>query len=166
MRYEVDNEIFYNIEDVLEYCIDDDYHYDDEGDLEEWINDRYGYINICGDDYSAYDILRTFEDSNWDYARDRYCEEKNEQDREDARYELERAEDKEEVEIQNHIVTVYKDDEDNNTGDFDGDTGYREKIEAVRQYYEDKKILSDIEAEAEKEVERDVMALFQTIGGK
>lgn len=152
MRYEVDSETFYDIEDVLNYCIEDDYHEDDD-EFEDWVNDEYGSITICGDEYYAYDILEKADDHNWSYAKSRYCEEKNDNDREDAIYELTHCKANDYVYIQSYTVYVYDNDISKDEAE--------DAVEIARQNIENKRKIS----EEEKQDEDKFMSLFQTLGG-
>ena len=159
MKFKVDDEIFYDIRDVLDYCISEDYHEDDD-EFEEYVNERYGYITINGEEYYAYDILDEMDSSNKYELLREYCESQNDNDIEEAEYELDRADPGDEVYIQCYTVEVLEDDtESEESGDYDGDN-----IENVRKFIEEQNILKQSAAAAEKKTEDDMMKMFQVIG--
>lgn len=162
MKYCVDDKTFYDINDVIEYCIDSDYHEEDDY-FEEWVNDRYGSIEIYGDSYYAYDILNNCDSYALDRLRYAYCEESNDTDIDEARYDLEHASVGDEIDIQRYTVEVLDesdDSDDDDSGDFDGDD-----IESVRKFVEEQRIIKEQENIEDKKNEDDLMSLFQTIGG-
>ena len=156
MKYKVlyEDKIFDEIEDVLEFCIDDEYHWDDDY-FEEWVNDNWGSIDINGYDYYAYDILDRAGDL--DSVREDYCENLNENDYDEARYALRRANVGDTIDIQAYEVEVIDDGEEEEEEEADN------KIDQVRTYLEEQKILEDSAAEAAKQKEDDLMKLFQVI---
>ena len=87
MKYKVEDRIFDDIEDVLDYCIESDYHSDDDY-FEEWVNERYTAYEVLDQGYSLDNLL------------DDFCEQQNENDWDDARYELNHADVGDEVECQ------------------------------------------------------------------
>ena len=157
MRYKVEDEIFDDYRDAVEYCISEDYHEDD--DFEEWINDLYGSIEINGTTYWAYDIADNAGDL-YDLRRE-FCESQNERDRDEANYELRNATPGDEIECQSYTIEVLADEGEEETGDFDGDN----ELLLVRQFIEEQKALKKNQVETEKKDEEDIMSLFQKIGG-
>lgn len=154
MKYKIveNDEIFDNINDVIDACIDEEYHEDDEY-FEEWLNDMYSGVEIGNVYYSAYDILDNAGDGNmYDMQRD-FCESQNESDEENARWELNRAKGGETIYIQAYTVEVIDEDE---TGDFDGDEPF--DVASLRRAVEEQNARLS-------EDEIDVMSLFQRIGG-
>ena len=160
------NETYFDIDNVIDACIDEEYHTDEDDYFEEWINDRYGSIDICGDTYYAYDILSEY--GHLDYALDEYRESQNDNDRENARYELEHATDCDEVYIQAYTVKCY---DDAPAGDYDGDEDQfydgsetlDDLVNNIRQFYDDQASLEKMKNEADAKVEDDMMKLFQVI---
>ena len=106
-----------DIDEVIRYCIDEDYYDDVDDALEEWVNDLYESAHYFGHTYSPYEILDAMNDL--DDARDQFVEERLENDRENAEWELRHADDGETVYIQKYEVECLAEDE--NTGDTDGD---------------------------------------------
>ena len=160
MRYQIvedEDEVFDSISDVVDWCIVDDWHSDDDY-FEDWVNDNYSGTRINGYDYSAYDIIANVDDGNWTELKDQYCEVCNDEDRDNATRELERAEPGDEIEIQGYNVRVIADDDE--TEDYDGDA----LIESVRARIEvEKQIVVEV-TEEEKKTEDDIMKLIQVIG--
>ena len=138
MTYTTDGEAFQDIDSVLNYCIEDDYHEDDM-DFEEWVNDMYGSIDICGDTYYAYDILDHASDGNITYAKERFCEERNGNDREEAEYELRHAVPGDDIEVQRYVVHVWEDQEE------DDDEVNIEAINECRQRLEQERNSTSVE---------------------
>ena len=159
MRYLVEetNEIYNDIDDVLNDCIEDDYHDMSDDYFEEWINDVYGYVSIGNCEYHAYDVLNAMDDL-YNFEED-YCESQNENDRENAYYELKHGRVGEKVYCQNYVIEIIDDE----TGDDDGDEDI-DYVEMTRQYYDEQSCLMKSQEEREKEDEKDLMALFQRIG--
>ena len=133
-------------------------------------------IYINGETYYPYDILEAMDSSNLEDLRARYCRESNDEDRDNAEYELERADDGDHVEIQGYTVEVRE--EDNfAAGDTDGDEElpfaeglFREPtkdvktaIEEVRQKIALKKEEENKAKIEEKATEDDIMKLFQVM---
>ena len=157
MKYRVveTDDVFDSIDDVLGYCIDESYHEDDDY-FEEWLNEMYNGVEICGTYYSAYDILSNADDGNLHDALNDFCESQNESDWENADWELRRAKSGDTVYVQAYEVEVIDDE----SGDYDGDDEEFD-IENLRRIVEEKAV----ENEEEKENEKDIMSLFQHIGG-
>lgn len=156
MKYfvEGEDEPFYSIDDVLDYCIEDDYHEDDDY-FEEWINDNYEKISINGVDYWAYDILNEMDSSNLYDLRKDYCMNENENDRDNGRFELERADNGEEIYIQRYVVTVVDEEEEEESSDG--------CLENTRRLLEEQKADYDKQAAENKKTEDDIMTMFQVI---
>ena len=153
MRYLVNDQIFDDYHNAVDYCIEDDYHaYDDY--FEEWVNETWNSVEINGTDYYPYDILERFGDL--DAAKDYYVECQNDSDRDDAIYQLRNAKVGDVIECQSYEIEVIED-----TGDFDGDEECN--VDNVRQYIEDQKIL-DAQKKLESEAfEKDLLKMFQVI---
>lgn len=158
MRYKVDDKYFDEYEEAIDYCIEERWHEDDDY-FKEWVNDTYGSIEINGDWYSAYDILDNMDSSNLDSLLDDFCERMNEDDKDEARYELKRADVGEEIYVHNSTIIVVDDEED-----CDGDKAIA-SIENLRNFIEEQKILKEIAENEEKKNEDDFMSLFQVISG-
>lgn len=157
MKYKIvdTNEVFDDIDDVIEACIEDDYHEDDDY-FEEWLDEIYDGVTICGTHYSPYEILSNAGDGNlYDAQRD-FCESQNESDRENADWELRHAHVGDTVYVQRYEVEVIDketEEDDEDITDFD--------IENLRRIVNEQ----SVENEEEKENENDIMSLFQHIGG-
>ena len=154
-----------DIDEVIRYCIDEDYYDDVDDALEEWVNDLYESAHYFGHTYSPYEILDAMNDL--DDARDQFVEERLENDRENAEWELRHADDGETVYIQKYEVECLAEDE--NTGDTDGDEYMNvatvPDLETLRESIQ--KALDAAKAEAEQDRTENMMYsdLFQTIGG-
>jgi len=153
MRYQVDNEIFDNIDDAIEYCIVEDYHEDDDY-FEEWVNEAYGSISINGESYWAYDILEQADDYNFRELKSNFCESQNERDIDDARYELRDAEVGTFAYLHGSKIEVIEDSDD-----FDGDSN----LEEIRKSIEAQKAIDEQIATENKKAEDDLMSMFQVI---
>ena len=158
MRYRVSDEVFDTIDDVLDYCISDDYHEEDEY-FEEWVNDTEGSICICGDTYYAYDILTEMNSSALDDLRNDYCSEQNDNDRDVAQWALNRADVGDTVDCQYSTIEVIEDEDEYEEDEEDDES----KLDVVRQYIEDQRMLSESEEREHKKTENDLMELFQVI---
>ena len=160
MKYQLvedEDEIFDTIEDAVNYCITDEWHEDDYA-FDEWVNENYEGVTINGYDYTAYEIICAVNDDNYSELKNEYCEECNEEDRNEAIRDLERASVGDEIEIQGYNIRVIEDDY--NTGDFDGDG---ENIEAIRVRIETAKAQIEVEVQEQKKTEDDLMKLIQVI---
>lgn len=117
------------IDEVIDWCIMSDYH-EDEDEFKEYINEIYcdQQIEIAGHIYYAFDALKSNQ-HEYDRLMQEYCEEQNNYDAEEARYELERADNGEVVYIQGYKVTCIDE-----SGDYDGDEDVQseEKIDPVK----------------------------------
>ena len=157
MRYRVDDNIFNDIESVLDYCIQDDYYADDDY-FSEWVNDLYGSIEIAGDTYYAYDILDNAGDGNMAYLRDQYCENMNDNDQDDAYRALRNAEPGEEIECQNYVIHVLEDEDEDEVNE-----DKPSSIEQVRRFIEEQNLLKQKMEEDDQKNQDDIMNLFQVI---
>jgi len=164
MRYRVieDNEIYDDIDEAIEQCIEEDWHRDDDY-FESWVNDRYDYIDINGERYMAYDILDNMDYSNLDELRDDYCKDENENDRDYARYELNRGTIGVVITVHNKTIEIIEDEDEPEDEDCDED-GYLETVEDVRERLKQEnefKVEQTIQNEKE---EKDLMSMFQIVG--
>lgn len=159
MRYLVNETYYDDIDDVINACIEDDYHEEDEC-FEEWLNDEYGYITIAGQTFHAYDILDSMNDYLLEEERDEFCERMNDNDREDALYDLRHAKPGDTVYIHRSEVSCIEDEEED---DDDENYNREESLEAVRIFVEEQKLLADAKAAEEKAEEDDIMKMFQVI---
>lgn len=148
------DEIFEEIDDVIDNCIDEQWHEDDDY-FEEWVNDMYSGVEICGTYYYPYDIVRNADDGNLDDLLNDFCESQNESDADEARWQLQHNEIGSIVDIQRYEVEIIDDE----AGDTDGDKEV--DLEAIRMSLTS---YDDATAE-EKKNEEDMMSLFQHIGG-
>jgi hypothetical protein len=184
MSYKVINyhgEVSYydDIDEAIEACIDEDYHWDDSY-FEDWINDKYDYVDICGTTYYPYDILVAFDDDTMSDAKREYCESRNDDDFENAKYELRNADIGDRVDVQDCQIEVFDDDdeyddeeyddddEEEDTGDYDGDnqTFDDQMIDTIEKLREKLKQTEVQKMEEEKNSEKDIMQMLQVIGGK
>ena len=158
-----DDEVFYDIDDVIEHCIAEDYHEDDSY-FEDWVNDHEDSVTINGETYQPYDILENLDEGNLNDLRGEFCERMNEDDESDARYELNHAEENEEVHIQNYTVKVV---EDSDEGKEEEQECYDEStaMENLRARLEQNKQLNQSIKEETKKSEEDLMKMFQIVGG-
>ena len=157
MIYRVDDDVFHDIDAVLDYCICEDYHSDDYDEFEEWVNDAYGFIAIAVERYYAYDILDKLDENTLDSLRDDYCESENDRDREDARYELEHADPGDRVECQGYTSHVEEEQEEQEEPDND-------VIETTRANLEAERVREIEEQETEINAENEYLKMFQVIG--
>lgn len=155
MIYRVDDDVFHDIETVVDYCISEDWHNDDYEQFEEWVNEAYGFITIAGKRFSAYDILDKMDEDAFFALRDEYCEGENERDREDAKYELEHAEPGDRVECQGYTIYVEEEKEEEEP---DNDV-----IESTRANLEAEKVREIEEQETEINAENEYLKMFQVI---
>lgn len=161
MKYQIvedEDEIFETIEDAVDYCISDEWHEDDDA-FDEWMNDHFQGVEINGYYYSAYDIVGAMNDDNWGDLKTMYCEDCNEEDREEAIRDLYRASIGDEIEVQGYNIRVI--DDDYSTGDVDGDG---EDIESIRVRIETEKAQIEVEIQEEKKREDDLLKLIQIVG--
>ena len=157
MKYRVDDEVFDNVDDAIDYCISEDYHRDDDYDFEDWVNDRECGAEINGYSYNAFEIISAIDDGNWSELKNAFCESMNDSDRENTRYELIHSEIGDSVDCQDCTIYVIADDD---CGDYDGND-----IEEVRQFVNDRKMIEEEENKKNKQNEDELVRLFQTIGG-
>ena len=169
MRYVVreTGRSYEDIDELLDDCITgDDVNWDR---FEDYINERYGSIYIGGDIYYAYDILDNSGDLD-DY-RDSYEEDEIESLKDSVEYNLEHAGVGEEVDV-GHYTVCLVDDDDDDTGDFDGDEDLFDEetddvvdvIEQTRQFIQQAAAKEDLSRKVENEQQNNYCALFQTIG--
>lgn len=158
MRYKYNNEIYYDIDQLLDDLIDYDYH-DQDDYFEEWVNETYGSIEIAGDTYYAYDIIDNAGDGNMSYLHEQYNEVENDNDRDNARWELSNANPGDEVYCQDQTIYVLEDEDDEEENDYDRD----ESIENLRRIISEQNERQKVEEERNKAEENDIMSLFQVV---
>lgn len=161
MKYKVleDDEIYDDVDEAIGVCIEEDWHNDDDY-FEDWVNDRYDYVDINGERYMPFDILDNMDQSNLDDLRGEYCEYENENDWDNARYELEHGNIGKIVSIHNKTIEIIEDYEDEE----EIEAVYVEDIEDVRARLKQEsefKIEQTIQTEKE---EKDLMNMFQIVG--
>ena len=180
MKYRIygEDEDYHSIEAVVDDCITGDYHGDDDY-FEEWLNDLYESVEIAGRRFTAYEILDGCDGYLLNDLRNDYCEEQDENDKQNAIWDLEHAEVGDDVYIQGTRVIVLADDEEEEeleeededdaeltesdlmpSGDYDGD---EDRIQVCRQKIEDERLrIQQIKASEEAE-ENELLNLFQVI---
>lgn len=161
MRYHVkDTDMYFDdCEEAVDYCLDDDYHWDDEWTFKDYVNEAYGSIEICGRTFYAYEILEGIDDNLLDDLHRDFCNDENDRDREDALYDLRNADAGEEIECQSYTIVVVEDEEELNEED------QEDCIEATRRYYDERSAIAKEIETNEKNMEKDMISLFQVIGG-
>ena len=158
MIYRVDDDVFYDIETVLDYCIDEDWHREDYEEFEEWVNDAYDYIAIAGERFYAYDILEKLDEGTLYALRDDYCESENDRDRENAIYDLEHAKPGDRVECQGYTILVEEEKEEKQ------EEPGEDVIELTRANLEAERVREIEEQETEINAENEYLKMFQVIG--
>ena len=158
MKYYVkeSEETFDDIDEVLDACIDEYYHEDDDY-FEEWVNDVYPMITVGPYEYSPYEVLDAMNDL--DGIKNDFMESQNENDRDNAYWELEHGNVGDEIYIQAYTIEII----DEESGDYDGDEDV-DYVEMTRRYYDEQSSLLKYQEEEEKKTEKDMMDLFQRIG--
>jgi len=140
---EEDERYFDDAEEAVDFCIDDDYHEDDDY-FEEWVNEIYDGIEIAGTFYYPYTILDNCDTSAlYDLQRE-YCEQQNDNDRDEAIAELSNhAKPGTVVYVQGYTIRVVE----NIPSD-------------EEEVFPEEPVCQDKNME-----EKDIMSLFQKIGG-
>ena len=162
MRYVIESveEVFTDIDDVLNYCIDPDYHQDDD-EFCDWINELYSGAYIAGTFYSAFDILDGCDVYKLDQLRTEYCRDANDRDRDEARQELLDAEPGDTIEIQGYDVIVEDEDEQ----DEEVKKNFEEAMQELRMRLEQDKIEKNKQEEEDRKIENDLLSTLQIVGG-
>ena len=155
MQYKVNDEYFDNVDEALDYCIDETYHWDDD-DFEDWVNDTEDSVTINGCTYYPYTILEALDTSELEDLHEQFCDQRNREDQDEARWELRNAHVGDEVELQAYTIYVVEDDEED-CSDTDGDM----TLDELKQRLEEAKR----QREEELKEEDKVMSMFQIIGG-
>ena len=153
------DETYDDIDELIDDCIEEDFHEDDDY-FEDWVNDHYNYVVINGETYYPYDILDNMDQSNLDELRTEYCEEENDNDISEARFELENNRVGTEVYIHNKTVRIIEEEE---TEDFDGDE-IIETLEDVRTRLKEKEAFKVEQTVQTEKEEKDLMSMFQIVG--
>ena len=120
MKYIVEetDAVFYEINEVIDYCISGDYHDEDDDSFEEYVNDNYEDVEIYGRTFYPYEILAEMDEDRLNDLRQDYCEYMNQCDRDNAWEELEHAAVDDVVYIQGYTVKVQEEEkeiDDDNT---------------------------------------------------
>ena len=161
MRYEWNDEIYDSIDDVLEAAISDEYHEDDEY-FEEWVNERYDGVNIAGEYFSAFEIVSHCSDSCYSDLLNDYEEAMNDEDRDNAQAELERAHVGDVVYFQDETIYVVA-DENEEEDEEEAERRACATLDEVRQFISEQKSLEEQAAAQSKKEEDDVLELFQVV---
>ena len=161
MVYIVDDNQFEDMDEAIDECISDDYHaYDD--DFEDWVNDEYEHLTVKGRYFAPYDIFRALDEDILEELRDDYCAFRNDEDRDEALYELRDANDGDFVYVQDSVIRCVED-----PGDYDGDEAFdsvaNNVIESTKKYIETQHEIQRGVAAAEKEKEEELLKMFQVI---
>lgn len=162
MRFQIKDDpesIFDDYEEAIDYCIDEEYHREDDY-FEEWVNECYGSIEICGVTYSAFEIIDTFDDGNYHDVLYNYCDSENENDRDNARYELVHAHVGDEIYVQNQTIVVIDDELE----EVDDET-FGESLEELRARLNSENNDMQEKLATEKLEEDNLMQMFLNIGG-
>lgn len=86
-------------EDAIEACIDSSWHEDDTYDFKDWVNEKYTAYEVLKDEASLSSLL------------EEYCEEKNDEDRDEALWDLDGAENGYVVEVHGSSIRVVIEEE-------------------------------------------------------
>ena len=158
---EEEDEIYEDVDEAIGRCIEEDWHRDDDY-FEEWVNNRYNSVEINGEWYEPYDILDNMDQSNLDDLRDEYCENENDNDWDNARYELEHYDVGDRVTVHDRTIQIIE-EEDEESGDFDGDE-HIENVEDVRARLKEKEAFIVEQTIQNEKEEKDLMSMFQIVG--
>lgn len=146
-----------DIDEVIDYCISEDFHSEEDNYFEEWVNETYDGTEIAGVEYSPYKILMEFDNLN-DVLPD-YCSWANENDADNARYELLHASVGERIYIQDYAVICEEEEEPEDVYDCDGDG-----LELLREEIETEQTRIDTANKMDEQNRKEYLNLFQTIG--
>lgn len=146
MRYKnIETDYIYDtIDEVLEDCIDPDYHRDDDY-FETWVNERYGSIDIYGETYWAYDILQEMSTYNLDNLRTDYCDECNDEDRDNIEDELADGEVGDRYDVHNYVIEILPDIDEEVTEESIEEL--RDRINQGKKMIEEQEMQDRIEAD-------------------
>lgn len=148
-----------DIDEVIDYCISEDFHADDEDCFENWVNDTCDGTEIAGVNYSPYEILERFD--NLSDVIDSYCQYANEEDADNARYELRHADIGERIYIQAYEVICEEEEPEEEEEFYGGDD---RSLEALREVVACEQLALETERRLDEENKNDYLSLFQTIG--
>lgn len=111
-----------DIDAVLEECVTTEYFENDTDDFDNYLDEDQN-IEICGYDFSPSEVLRGMNYDAYQRELTYWAEDRAQNAKDDYAYELNRAEDGEDVWVCEYRVYCYDDDEedDEETGDTDGD---------------------------------------------
>ena len=151
-----------DIDEVIDYCVAEDYHDSDDDYFEEWVNNTYQEVYIAGHTYTPYEAIEAF-DIVEEVVSD-YRESMDEDDRDNADWDLRHAVDGEIVCIQNYEVLCEIDD----CGyDDDGDEyipNDSQSLEVLRELVECEQLAFEEELKFNEKNKDSYLDLFQTIG--
>ena len=157
MYYLIDNDPgqrYNNVEDVLNVCVTAEYWEDDTDEFDEYLDEGNG-IEIAGYDFSPSEVLREMNYDGYRRELQYWAVNKAEYSREDYRYELERADNGEDVWICDHRVYCYDDEvaeEDEYNEDEDGDkASFALLEERIRQQREQETQLREEDRKTEND---------------
>ena len=159
------DEQFDDYDDVVNYCLDDEWHRDDY-EFKDWVNEGYGNIEIYGTTYTAYEILDAMCEDDLYSLLNEYCEECNDRDAEDAKYELRNGDVGFEYTLHGNTIRIIDtEDEDEDEDEYDEPFDTSATIESLRARLKQNKEEEESYKAEERKADNDLMNMFQIIGG-
>lgn len=134
--YRVDGRVYEDVDLLVEDLITED-SFDDEDYIEESVNEAYGSIEIAGETFEAYDILHDMNEYLLDDVRNDFIDSWVENEREDAKYELNRLDPGEGCYVHGSYVECIEDDEPEEEVYVDPTEVSKEDDTAIRSLFDD-----------------------------
>ena len=132
-------------EEAVDACIDEAWHEDDCYDIESWINEKYTAYEVFSNNLLYSDLVCDF------------CEEKNDEDRDEALYELEDAENGYVVSVHGTDITVIVEEDEEE----DPEESFIDPVDECRMKIEEAR-LDILKAKEEERKEDNVyLCIFQ-----
>ena len=151
------NRRYDDVSGVLDECVTQEYYMDDSGDFDEYLDEGQS-VNVCGYTFSPSEVLRELNYDGYNSEFQYWAESRAENDRDDFRYELERADNGDIVWVCGCQVYCYdeceEEEESYTTADED------DLIKKLEKKLLDQKEAEDLERKEEKIIGDDFLSVL------
>lgn len=144
------------LDDLIDAVYDIDYYYEDDEGFEEYLNDQYSSVHICGNVYSAYDILSSCNKDDYCTAMHDWAECEADNRKEELWNELRDMEPGDCIDAFYHTIYCLEQDEDEDMDPAEAESAMVAWAVTFRKAVEDQKRRSIQETE-------DWKSMFQTL---
>lgn len=144
------------LDDLIDAVYDIDYYYEDDEAFEYYLNDEYSNVHVCGYCYSAYDILSSCNEDDYNEAKHDWAENEADNRKDDLWNELNNMEPGDCLEAFYHTIYCLEEEEDDGLDPAEMESAMLSWASSMRKSMEDQKRQSIQETE-------DWKSMFQTL---